>query len=129
VLLEYLDDPSLTRPVLLMHGDEPRAVALLRNALHAVAQGESIEVTELPGFSGVDGCSLTLRLDTSDLGVQPIKDGGRYAFECGLHKEAWATVGGLLEPFSAHRDDRAHSHQYLTAAGKIEWIISTDRSW
>ena len=129
MLLEYLDDPSLAKPVLLVYGDEPRSVALLRTALHAVVQGEPVQLDQLPGFAGVRGCSLALQVGQADHGVRPISDAGANAFECVHRPATWQTVAGLLEPFAAPDRDRGHAHQYLTEAGGIEWIVSTDRDW
>lgn len=128
MLLEYLNDPSLPKPVLLMYGDDPPAVVALGTALGAVVRWESVQLDELPGFSGV-GCSLLLRAGDADCGVRSIEGRTDNAFEC-IHRAAtWETVEGLLDPFATPRGDRGHGHQYLTEAGTIEWIVSTDRSW
>jgi hypothetical protein len=124
--------------VLLLYGDEPGVVAELRRALDAVVGGKDVQADALPGMMGVAGCSLVLRAGDADYGIRPIDGNAADAFECVLRPGAWTTVAGLLEPLTTPRGDQpashpraepGHAHQYLTEAGTIEWIISTDRSW
>jgi hypothetical protein len=131
--LEYFDDPqSRSRPVLLTYGDDPSEAALLRNAIEPLARGDSshrVQVDTLPGFHGVDGCSLIAQVTSSNLGVVRIErtDSG---FLCTLDAATWWQVSGLLEPFTeSTRPDGRSIHQYLSSDGPIEWIISTSRQW
>src|SRR6476660_7497069 len=58
----------------------------------------TIEVTELPGCEGVDGCSLVLRRSNEDLGVEPVA-GAPNGFQCSLSRGGWTHAIGMLEPF------------------------------
>jgi hypothetical protein len=132
--LEYFDDPSLQRPVLLLYGNrgiDPGEVALLRGAVEGLADGtkDHIRVEGLPGFLGVDGCSLIAQGSDSNLGVEPIPRSDR-SFKCEPDPARWRRVWGLLEPF-ADREQALNPNglQYLDESGPIEWIISRSRSW
>ena len=93
------------------------------------SRGGDLQVDELPGIAGVSDCSLVLRVGEADRGIRPSDGTAANAFECVARPETWTTVAVQLEPFATPRADRRHIHQYLTEAGDIEWIISTDRSW
>src|SRR6202000_809796 len=99
VRLEFFDDPSLRRPVLLLYGErgvDPDAVALLRRAVEELADEATkswFAVESLPGFSGVDGCSLIAQIDKTNAGVQP---GTGRSWRCGLDAAGWRGVSDLL---------------------------------
>ena len=99
--LEYLEDPESQTPrVLLAYGDDPRDAAVLRRTaeeLGAADNDHEVRVDRLPGFHGVDGCSLVASVGTVDSGVEPL-DGSDRAFRCVLRPAAWKRVSGLLEP-------------------------------
>ena len=127
MLLEYLDDPSLPKPVLLMYGGAPPVVVVLGTALGAVVRGGRCNLTSCPGLAASAARSRCERVTPT--ARRPIEGRTDNAFEC-IHRAAtWETVEGLLVPFATPRGDRGHGHQYLTEAGTIEWIVSTDRSW
>jgi hypothetical protein len=135
VRLEYFDDPSLQRPVLLLYGErgiDPEAVALLRRGveeLAARAKEDGLRVESLPGFLGVDGCSLLAQVGKSNVGVEPSTGTGR-SLRCGLDAAGWRRVSDLLEPFADHEQAGSRNgFQYLDESGPIDWIISRSRSW
>jgi hypothetical protein len=103
----------------------------------------AIEVTDLPGCEGVDGCSLTLCRSSEDVGVEPAP-GRSKRFRCSLSPAGWAHAAGMLEPFQcelpktpspylADAETRGWAskgqHQYLTEVGAVELILSTHREW
>ena len=129
--LEYLEDPGSATPrVLLTYGQVEAGAALLQAAIRPLAAGDKdyrVEIESLPGFHGIDGCSLVCTVGDPSLGVPPI-DGAKTAFHCVLTDSDWSQVCGLLEPFAASAP-RGAIHQYLTTDGPIDWIISTSRAW
>jgi hypothetical protein len=129
MLLEYFDDPSLAYPVLLLWGDNPAEAAVLRQAANGLATGrtrDDIQVDGLPGFRGVDGCSLVAQVGESSLGIEPIAESAQ-SFRCVLSPADWQRVSDLLEPFATTYG--TNRFQYLSEQGGIEWIISADRGW
>lgn len=140
MLLEYFDDPgSGQHPVLLTYDDSPSELArfpveaaLLRVAAENLAADDDhpgVQVDELAGFHGADGCSLRAEVGPASIGLTAL-DPSRPAFRCVLERADWQRVAGLLEPFVAEppRPDR-NGFQFLIEAGPIEWIISRSRSW
>jgi len=68
--LEYFDDQSLRRPVSLLYGNSSEEAALLRSAVTDLADGTGkadLRVDGLPGFLGIDGCSLIASVTTQIL--------------------------------------------------------------
>lgn len=138
--VEYFQDPeSQTPPVLLTYGDDADDAKLLRQTAEALAKGDShneVRVDLLPGFEGVDGCSLVASVGTLDLGVEPIGGSDR-AFRCVLRHVTWTHVAGLLEPFERPSPEAAVAEglrrglwfQYLSEDGSVEWIVSSGRGW
>lgn len=128
--LEYLQDlASQTPRVLLAYGDDPGGATRLRQAAEDLARGkgpQELRVDHLPGFEGVDGCSLLASVGGSDVGVAPVDDASK-TFRCILTPEAWENVADLLEPFETLMPD--HGHQYLDDSGSVLWIVSSDRAW
>jgi len=133
MLLEYFTDIDRP-PVLLTYGTSPAEAETLRAVAMrlAAAGGEKqsgVQITELPGFQGIDGCSLLAEVDSTKLGVLPIDESNK-AFRCVLDKDGWCRVAGLLEPFVAARPIlNPNGFQYLDESGPIEWIISGSRGW
>jgi hypothetical protein len=133
--LEYFEDSSLQRPVLLLYGErgvDPGEVALLRRAIEELARGatkDPLRVDGLPGFVGVEGCSLTVQASESDPGVHRIT-GSAHLFRCGLDVAGWHRVWDLLEPFAVQEQASSQNgFQYLDESGPVDWIISRSRSW
>jgi hypothetical protein len=130
--LEYFDDPSLQRPVLLLYGNDPEEATLLRGAVEDLADGtttDDFRVESLPGFLGVDGCSLIAQVSDSNLGVELIPGSDR-SFSCKLDAARWRHVWGLLEPFvDREMASTPNGFQYLDESDAIDWIISRSRSW
>lgn len=85
-----------------------------------------MRVDQLPGFQGVDGCSLVASAASVDSGVERL-EGSERAFRCALSPAAWKRVSGLLEPFEIGL--RPGVFQWLSEESPIEWIISGDRGW
>jgi hypothetical protein len=128
MLLEYFDDTSLARPVLLLYGNDPTEATALRDALGDLAAGvtRDLDVLDLPGFRGIDGCSLIAHVGEKSVGIEPMP-GSLRSFRCSLDLSDWQLVSDLLEPFATGTGG-SQAFQYLTEAG-IEWIISTHRGW
>jgi len=129
MLLEYLEDPdSPLPPVLLAYGNDPADAVVLCRAIDELAAGKNheVRVDRLPGFQGVDGCSLVASVGSVDSGVEPVEGSDR-AFVCALSAAGWKRVSGLLEPFE--NDMKPNGFQYLSEEGSVEWIISRDRGW
>jgi hypothetical protein len=113
----------------LIYGDEPNHVALLKERVTSLATGKAnrFAVHELPNFEGVDACELYFSIGGSDGVVQKV--GNPMVFDCTLPEVDWRRVQGLLEPFCT-RLGLGH-FQFLADcdASEIELIISTDRGW
>lgn len=126
--IEYFDQ-GLGSPLVLIYGNEPEKVALLKTSVHLLSKGEQkrIAVHNLPGFEGVNGCQLFFSLGPDNRGVgfviPPMN------FECTVSSTWWDNIEGLLEPFCPPRQGKGF--QYLTHGFKsdIDLIISRDRSW
>ena len=115
--------------MLLLYGDEPDAIERLRTAIATLGPDQGVHLDRLPGFAGVDGCSLLAELGDSDRGVRPI-EGSERSFRCVLDAGGWRRVSDLLEPFASGRPPApGGSFQYLVETGPIEWIVSTTRAW
>ena len=130
--LEYFDDPSIARPVLLTYSKDPSDAAALQRALAPLVAGDTdrqVQIDKLPGFRGIDGCSLIAQVASSNLGVTRTID-NEPSFSCALNPTTWSQVSGLLEPFTQARAPRAPDvHQYLASDGPIDWIVATSRHW
>jgi hypothetical protein len=116
-------------PRVLIYGDEPDRVVLLRERVASLASGEvdRFAVHELPGFESVDACKLYFSRGEWDRGVRLAA--APRVFDCGLKRASWNHVEGLLEPFCT-RIGPGH-FQFLAdcEASEFEMIISTDRGW
>lgn len=127
--IEYFDASDQDSAVILIYGNETKAVETLIAAVHALSQGsqDRVAVHQFPGFEGVDGCELFFAATRSDRGVWltalPL------SFECGIRPLWWENVLGLLEPFRGPLT--SHGHQYLDYgwSSDVQLIISTNRSW
>jgi hypothetical protein len=130
--LEFFPDVGPQLPdVLLLYGDEVADAEVLRltaERLAADQPGLEVRIDQLPNFYGIDDCSLVASVGSIDLGVEAL-DGSERAFRCVLCPRSWKRVAGLLEPFTEAKRTARHGHQYLTEAGAIEWIVSTERAW
>jgi hypothetical protein len=133
--LEYFDDRSLQRPVLLLYGErgiDPEEVTLLRRAVQELADGATkngLRVESLPGFLGVDGCSLIAQARKSNVGVELSAESVR-SLTCRLDAAGWHRISALLEPFADQTQVRSQNgFQYLDESGPVDWIISRSRSW
>jgi mRNA interferase MazF len=84
--IEFIEHAS-DGPAVLLWGNEPATVALLREHVSELAREtlNELVVHELPGFEAVDGCKLTFVLTRRDRGVRPAEDGG---FVCELRSSA-----------------------------------------
>lgn len=128
--VEYFDDAT-PHPVLLLYGDDPEETLLLRGAVEALADGKAkdFRVEDLPGFRGVDGCSLVAQAGDRNAGVEPVPGTSR-AFRCERDRQGWRHVWWLLEPFvDPETGGKPNAFQYLDEVGVIEWIISGSRGW
>jgi hypothetical protein len=122
--IEYFPEPK----VVLIHGHEPKVVAVLRERVAELAAQriDTVAVHDLPGFRSVDGCELYASRGTFDYGVRPEPEPS--VFCCQLSPSTWHNIEGLLEPFS-DGSYFAASHQYLDDHGKVQLIISGGRGW
>jgi hypothetical protein len=136
VFLEYLADArSDGRPVLLTYGSSATEAAVLQATAEQLASNKDqlgIRVDELPGFRGVDGCSLLAEVGPTSLGVFRADDSA-CAFRAVFDPAGWRRVVGLLEPFVAKKPTiNPRGFQYLEdldESGHIDWIISGSRAW
>jgi hypothetical protein len=129
MLIEYFEDPA-ARPsrVLLLYDFTLDEVARLRGAIERVIRapyGYEEQVDALPGFVGIDGCSLVARVGEIATGIDQV-DPLKLEFRCVLDLAGWQHAFALLEPFVTRATE---GFQYLTEAGSIEWIVSSSRSW
>jgi len=127
---EFFDDPSITRPVLLIYGDDPNDAATLRRALAPLAAGDTdhqVQIDVLPGVRSIDRRSLIAHVAGARLGVTRAA-GTEPSFRCALDPATWSRGLGLLEPFTQRRlPSAANFHQYLTSDGPVDWIVATSR--
>jgi hypothetical protein len=127
--LEYLEDTDASPArVLLLYEATAAEVEAVRGGIAALAGDPSAEfnLEGVPGFLGIDGCSLVASVGALDLGVEAIGDGKRH-FRCILSPPGWQRVCELLEPFLDVKEGTRF--QYLTEVGPIDWIVSTSRAW
>ncbi len=123
--LDYFEDLQATPArVLLMHEFGVSDVNLLMEAVRGLGNRvvDALQIDELPAFWG--SCSLEAAVGDQDLGIEPVGAQSR-AFRCVLSAAGWQRALGLLEPFTEGKE----GFQYLTEAGSVEWIISTDGEW
>jgi hypothetical protein len=125
--IEFLEHTS-EGPVILLWGDEPAAVGLLRQQVGELAREglDEFAVHDLPGFEALDGCRLTFALSRRDRGVHPAEDGG---FVCQLRSVWWENVEGLLEPFCQPRSGAGHQFLDYGWSTDIGLVLSTAREW
>jgi hypothetical protein len=127
VRIEFLERTG-EGPVVLLWGNEPAAVDLLRQQVGELAREalDELAVDELPGFEGVDGCRLTFALSQRDQGVNPVEGGG---FVCQLRPVWWENVEGLLEPFCEPGGGARFQFLDHGWSTDIGLILSTAREW
>jgi hypothetical protein len=128
MLIEYFEDPA-ARPsrVLLFYDFTLDEATSLRRAIHRLDQapyGYEEQIDALPGFVGIDGCSLVACVGEAT-GVERI-DSPELGFRCVMDPDGWQDAFALLAPFVT---SETNGFQYLTEAGSIEWIVSASRSW
>jgi hypothetical protein len=134
MFLEYFAPVTDEFPVLLTYGRSPTEAEGLRDVALRLAvtdtdESTGVQIAELPGFRGIDGCSLLAEVGSVKLGVVPI-DGSHLGFRCVLDAPGWCRVAGLLEPFAADQPIlEPNGFQYLDESGPIEWIIAGSRGW
>jgi hypothetical protein len=117
--IEYFGSPDDQPPaVVLIYGDEPGTVAILREAAQEIAAGvrDRVVVHDLPGFESVEGCKLSFSVGVSDLGV--VRVGLGKTFEFIARRPSWAAVVELLGPFCG--ETSLDSFQYLDGFGDFE---------
>src|SRR5262245_35229185 len=128
--LEYIEDAAAeAQKVLLLWGPTESEIRTVRSEIVSLADrgvGSELQLEQLPGISGIAGCSLIARVGESDGGVERLQDDS-HSFACELTPTSWRRVADLLQPFQVTTG--GGRFQYLTETGSIEWIISTDRSW
>lgn len=129
--LEYFNDAlGQNPPVLLVYGNDPEGAAVLRRTadeLAAAEIGHQVRIDRLPSVRAVDDCSLVGVVGAGDIGVEPTES--RTAFRCVLRRDSWLTISGLLEPFGSEAAASTRRHQYLSVAGPVLWVVSTERGW
>src|ERR1700744_418142 len=129
MLLEDFAAIADQEPVLLTYGTLPAEAATLREVALRLAdeddaEAATVQIAELPGYQGIDRCSLLAERGAVKLGVVPI-DEPPLAFRCALDPDGWRRVASLLEPFLTHRPTlNPNAFQYLDESGPIHWIIS-----
>jgi len=112
VQIEYLNDPESTaRPVLLIYGDYPKDAVALQRAIGPLATGDArdAQIDALPGFAGINDCSLTVHLASTNLGLTRVAD-TEPAFRCALDSTTWSQVAGA--PRTVHREPAARRSRH-----------------
>ncbi len=127
--IEYLAEGGIDCPLILIYGQDPIGALNLRLAIERLVVGltDRLAIHEFPGYSALDSCRLFATVGQVDIGVRQI--GKESIFECILRRDTWKEVMALLDPFTNDTGEHHHRHQYLTTAGKISLLISTDKSW
>jgi hypothetical protein len=129
VLIEYFEDTAARLPrVLLFYDFTLDEATRLREAVERLSQGPygyEEQIDALPGFAGIEGCSLVACIGEVATGIDQI-DPAELGFRCVMDSTGWQHAFALLEPFVT---SETMGFQYLTEAGSIEWIISSSRSW
>lgn len=93
MLLEYFDDPGPGKPPVLLTYDDspsearpfPAEAALLRVVAEELAADDDhpgMQIDELAGFHGVDGCSLCVEVGPASSGLTPIDRRGQRSGAC-----------------------------------------------
>ena len=127
--IEYVmeRDPKEDRSIVLLHGDDPGAVAALAEAVRSLAAGgvERVAVHQTPGFRSVRGTELSLCLGPTDTGVALVRPPG--TFEWSAPAARWTELADFLHPFCSRIS--ANSFQYLEdgITSGIEFMISIKR--
>lgn len=129
VLIEYFEDMAArSLRVLLLYDFTLDEAKWLRRAVERLSQaphGYEEQIDALPGFVGIEGCSLVACVGEVATGLDQI-DPAELWFRCVMDSAGWQHAFALFEPFVT---SDAEGFQYLTEAGSIEWIISSSRSW
>jgi hypothetical protein len=127
IRIEFFPDAE-KKGLILLHGDEPQAVARLRAQVASLAanQVKRVAIHEIPGFVPIEGCRLFFSVSHSDCGTYQLSPGNE--FECELDPVGWENVFGMLEPFTRPKD--RDGFQWVDSSyWGISIIISTFRGW
>jgi hypothetical protein len=125
--LEFFEDGLDGGPLILLYGGGREEVALLREAVRALAEGvgRQLAIHDLPFVESVDNCRLRAISAQADVGV--VASATPRDFEWTLDRESWLQTDELLAPFCEEQSGTAF--QYLNPARGPEVIYSTDRAW
>jgi len=125
--IEYLNEGSEDCPLIRLYGDEPDAIALLKDKIVSLSNGSahSILLNNLRGFHAINQCQLVLRTGSASIGVVNIM--GNH-FECVLSQQGWSNVCDLLAPLCQSRE---WGYQWIDVTGKISLLVSRyeDGQW
>jgi len=128
VRIEYFPNADEGSDLILLHGDDPEAVARLREQAASLAakRVKRVALHEIPGFESVADCRLFFSVARWDRHTYPLR--AKNEFECKLDPLGWENVFGLLEPFT-ERTGREGFQWLDTSVRGISIAISRFRGW
>jgi hypothetical protein len=133
--IEYFKHGAVNTPLVLIYGNDPAGVEILRRAIDKLVIDifDRVAVHELPGYVSINDCKLFIEVDRDDIGVWLLKK-DEPVFICSLQKETWIKVINKLKPFT-------DPHIYIYSGGcfpyltnpaqshQINLLISSRRGW
>jgi hypothetical protein len=133
VLVEYLHQGAEACPLIRIYRGIAEEVRAMQSALWPLATHSAggVAITQIPGFTGVDGCCLIARVGDIDRGVVPVPGGCQSAlflptrFECVLRPSSWSDVLEKLDWFA----NDSGGYQWLTDTGPVQLLFSWDGLW
>lgn len=122
--LEYLSEGSADCPLIRIYDFNTSEARELHDVLIDLAKGKMIQVVlqDLPFIVSVQGCSLTLSANETNIGISLSSD---LDFECQLTNESWMVVADLAAPFL----NDTNGYQWLDETGKISLLLSPSGRW
>jgi hypothetical protein len=115
-------------PAILFHSCPSAGAEALINAFRSLAEGREAEVAlhQLPGVTPIGEIDVFAMDGERDAGVQQLS---ALAFRWRKDNEGWLEAAELAEPLARSAPGEGTRFQYLERNGKINVIISTDRTW
>jgi hypothetical protein len=102
MIIDFHKSGATNCPLIRIYGTSTEEFSELFRSVEKLALGTatSIPVEKLPGFHGVDGCSLALVATAHDGGCAELTKEHPDAFELKLTRPKWGVVAVLIEPFT-----------------------------
>jgi hypothetical protein len=133
VKVEYVNIDSSECPLIRIFGGSNEDYVRLHKSVEQLSSGTTnlIILNQIAGFESVNNCSVTLHLDSQDLGIRRV---GLNNFEWILTKDGWSKVEGFIEPFLEVTISQkiSNSYQWLQEKDQrnsISLLLSTDGAW